>query len=239
MAGEPESLDVAEPLARRRRRHDFDRLIMLSDGVFAIAITLLAFDVRTPDAPRARFRRPLGRALTPQLDAFALGFVVISAFWLAQKRFMAATARVDPPLTVLNLAMLALVALVPAATRIAHGHAFGPKAMLLYAGLVVSIGLVLAVCWGYAALVANLVSPEVPRAVRWWLLMLIIVTPPLFLALIQLIPSPPVGAVPFALAALFMVGWPMRLWVARHLTPKGPPGEAGSEDIPTAPLARG
>jgi len=41
MAGEPESLHVHEALQARVERHDYDRLLMLSDGVFAIAITLL------------------------------------------------------------------------------------------------------------------------------------------------------------------------------------------------------
>ena len=49
MVGEPESLHVKEPLMARIERHDYDRLLMLSDGVFAIAITLLALDLRLPD----------------------------------------------------------------------------------------------------------------------------------------------------------------------------------------------
>ena len=40
MVGEPESLFSDEPLRVRVERHNFDRLLMLSDGVFAIAITL-------------------------------------------------------------------------------------------------------------------------------------------------------------------------------------------------------
>lgn len=221
MTGEPESLDVTEPLARREQRHALDRVIMLSDGVFAIAITLLAFDVRTPSVPHEDFQS-LWRALAPQLDAFALGFVAISAFWLAHKRFMATILRVDPPLTVINLIMLALVALLPAATRVAHGHDFNQAAMLIYAGLVVAIGLTLSLTWGYAALVGDLVSPEMPRPVRWWVLALMVVTPPFFLALIMLIPAPPLGVVPLALCVLFMIGWPMRLWVVRRLTPRAP-----------------
>jgi hypothetical protein len=43
---EPESLATAEGLDEHVRRHSYDRLLMLSDGIFAIATTLAALDVR-------------------------------------------------------------------------------------------------------------------------------------------------------------------------------------------------
>ena len=54
MTGEPESLETIEPLAARRARHDFDRLIMLSDGVFAIAIGISSSG--SPASPWAKRR---------------------------------------------------------------------------------------------------------------------------------------------------------------------------------------
>ena len=45
---EPESLATIEGLDEHVRRHSYDRLIMLSDGIFAIATTLAALDVRIP-----------------------------------------------------------------------------------------------------------------------------------------------------------------------------------------------
>jgi uncharacterized membrane protein len=216
MVGEPESLDVEESLERRRHRHGFDRLVMLSDGVFAIAITLLAFDVRGPAHWDGRFAN-LWTDLTPQLDAYALSFLVISVYWLAHRRFMAMVLTVDAPVAVLNLLMLALVALLPAATRLAH--AGQQAAMLVYGALVMAIGAALGMSWGYAALIADLVSPEVPRPVRWFLMFLMIFTPPFFLLLVMAIPAPRSGVVPLCLGVLFLVGWPMRLWVVRRLSP--------------------
>jgi len=215
MAGEPETLDTDESLERRRHRHWFDRLIMLSDGVFAIAITLLAFDLH---GPKSWTSLPdIWRTLAPQLDAYALSFVVISVYWLAHRRFFAMIVTVDAPVTVLNLVMLGLVALVPAATTSVHGHGPLTPAMIVYGTLVVLIGLSIAATWGYAALIAGLVTPEVTPAVRWFLLALMVVTPPLFLLLIAGVKDPPPGAVPGMLIALFLIGWRMRMWALHRL----------------------
>jgi uncharacterized membrane protein len=216
MAGEPESLDTEESLQRRRHRHAFDRLIMLSDGVFAIAITLLAFYIRVPPLGDGRLAT-LWAGLAPQLDAYALSFVVISIYWLAHKRFLAMIVTVDPPVTILNLAMLALVALLPAATNLAH--AAGPQGvhMIVYGGLVIAIGVSLAALWGYAAMVPGLVSPEVTMAERGYLFVLILVTPPFFLTLTSLLRHPAPGVIPAILLALFLIGWRMRRWALGRL----------------------
>jgi uncharacterized membrane protein len=220
MAGEPETLDRDEPLEWRRHRHWFDRVIMLSDGVFAIAITLLAFDLHGPKAWTSV--ADIWGVLAPQLDAFALSFVVISVYWLAHRRFFAMIVTVDAPVTVLNLLTLGLVSLVPAATAIVHGHGPLTPAMMIYGALVALIGLSIAATWGYAALVAGLVAREVTPSERWFLLALMVVTPPLFLVLVAALQHPPPGAVPLVLTALFLIGWRMRLWVLRRLPGRAP-----------------
>jgi uncharacterized membrane protein len=222
MAGEPESLDIDEPLERRRHRHWFDRLIMLSDGVFAIAITLLAFNLHGP----ANWKTvgDIWASLGPQLDAYSLSFVVISVYWLAHRRFFAMIVTVDAPVTVLNLVMLALVALVPAATEFVHGAGPLQPAMLIYSALVVAIGASVALIWGYAALVADLVDRTVSTLARWFLLVLMLTTPPLFLLLVSVLHNPPGGVVPAALVLLFLIGWRMRMWMLGRaaLRPKAP-----------------
>jgi uncharacterized membrane protein len=216
MAGEPESLDSDESLERRRHRHWFDRLIMLSDGVFAIAITLLAFNIKLPDNPDAPLA-DLWAALVPQIDAYALSFVVISVYWLAHRRFLAMITTADAPVTILNLVTLGLVGLLPAATQLTHLR--GPRGphMLIYSALVIAIGVSLAALWGYAALIADLVSPEVPRRQRWFHFGLMLITPPLFLGLTSLLGEVGPGLVPLSLMALFLIGWRMRLWSLKRL----------------------
>jgi len=214
--GELESLETDEPLKARRHRHWYDRLMMLTDGVFAIAITFLTIDITNP-AGWAGDWPGLWAHLAPQLDAYVMSFIVVSIYWLAHRRFMATILTVDAPVTVLTLLVLGLIALVPPATRLISVNFMFPNARVVYAALVVGIGASLAALWGYAALIADVVSHEVSRRVRWFLLALMVFTPPFFLLLTLAVPSPPPLAIPLLLTGLFLVGWPLRLWAVRRL----------------------
>ena len=198
----------------QQQKHWHDRLMLLCDGVFAIAITLLAIDIRAPAGWGGDWA---GLGLGRQLDAYAMSFLVISIYWLAHRRFMAMIRIVDAPITVLTLIMLGLVALLPAATRLISSYSVHPLSQLVYGALVMAIGLAVGLLWGYAALIAKLVSRAVSVRQRWYMLALIVLTPPFFLGLTFAIPRPAPGEVPLFLAALFLIGWRMRLWVLRRL----------------------
>ena len=117
MAGEPESLSTDEPLLERIHRHDFDRLIMLSDGVFAIAITLLALDMKLPEQWDGSFGGLLygaGRSLVGYIFAFLL----VGAFWMAHRRMFAKFVRVDRISTLMNVLVLGLIGLAPFVARL-------------------------------------------------------------------------------------------------------------------------
>ena len=217
MTGEPETLATTEPLAERRARHNFDRLIMLSDGVFAIAITLLALDVRVPPGAVAHFAS-LWAALEPVLSAYCLSFLVISVYWLLHRRFMSVILRVDAIATMLNLLILGLISLLPAGTLLASaGNGMSPG-LGLYAGLVIAIGASVASFWGYAGLIGNLVSPEIGPRMRWIGFLGVLVSAPLFLG-VTIGGHVPPGVVPAVLFGLFCVGW----LVLQRLTREPPP----------------
>lgn len=236
MAGEPESLDTDEPLERRRRRHWFDRVIMLSDGVFAISMTLLALEMHGPATWTTA--ADIWRALAPQLDTYALSFLVIGVYWLAHRRFFAMILDADPPITVLNLIFLALVGLLPMVTHLVHGGGPIMPAMEVYSAFVVAIGVALAALWGYAAFLAGKVAPEVRTPARILVFLLMLFTPSFFLFLVSGLRNPPPGMVPFILAALFLVGWPMRLWMLRRLD-RTASGTAPASSPVTGPAGAG
>jgi len=205
---------LEEGLDAHQQKHWYDRLMLLCDGVFAIAITLLAADIRAPVGWTGDWA---GLRLPGQLDAYAMSFLVISIYWLAHRRFMAAIRIVDAPITVFTLIILGLVALLPAATRLINTYYNHPLSQLVYGALVVAIGISVGLLWGYAALIAKVVSPEVGVGQRWFMLALIVLTPPFFLGLTFAIPRPAPGEIPLFLAAMFLIGWRMRLGVLRRL----------------------
>jgi uncharacterized membrane protein len=107
--------DAAVTLTDRRYGRDtlqFGRVANLSDGVFAIALTLLVLSLDRPAVPADGLARALVGQL-PQLAVVALGFLLIANVWWYHHRFMGVLRVVEPGLITINLAMLGAVALAP------------------------------------------------------------------------------------------------------------------------------
>ena len=94
------------------QRH-FDRLVMLADGVFAIALTLSAVELR----PEAKPHQSLLEVWGLPLLVYFFSFYLIAGVWYQHRRAMAQLRRIDAPLTVLTMLLLSLVALVPVLIR--------------------------------------------------------------------------------------------------------------------------
>src|SRR5918996_6405566 len=96
------------------RRRVSNRIIGFSDGVFAIAITLLVLTINVPSnlTSSEDVSGFLWQAL-PQLVAYAAAFMVIGTFWLRHHRMLMLCRAVDGRMLVLNLVFLAFVSLLP------------------------------------------------------------------------------------------------------------------------------
>lgn len=161
---EIETLTVDEPLDERIERHNFDRLLMLSDGVFAIAITLLALELRPPEHWRGGVDE-LVAAMWRPLFAYSAGFLIIGGFWIVHRRIFAKLRRVDAIATILALLLLFLVAAVPAVAMLIAEH--GPThSMVVYLMMVAAISVAQFALWSYAALIADLADPSLDRTAR-------------------------------------------------------------------------
>jgi uncharacterized membrane protein len=92
------------------------RLEAFSDGVFAVAITLLAFDIHLPSLAADVTNEALYHALlalAPKLYSYVVSFVLVGMFWVAHHNIFAIIGRTDRLLQWLNLFVLLWVCLLP------------------------------------------------------------------------------------------------------------------------------
>ena len=132
------------------------RLILFSDAVFAIAITLLAIEIHPPEHWRGV--ADLFAQMQTKLMAYTFSFVVIGIYWISHRRTFSRLRKASGTLDVLNLLMLGLVALLPLATELLW-EVGAASAVMVYVGLVSAIGLAHAVAWAYAAFPGKLTEP--------------------------------------------------------------------------------
>ncbi|MFF1392630.1 TMEM175 family protein [Streptomyces sp. NPDC058287] len=116
------------------------RFLALSDGVFAIAMTLLALDITLPAGlDPAGFERALGDVV-PNLWSYAISFLVIAAFWRGHHEMFRYTREVDGTVIRLGLLGLGLIALMPFPTTLLAEYGDQPQAVAVYSGAVAAMG---------------------------------------------------------------------------------------------------
>ncbi|MGW2958666.1 TMEM175 family protein [Streptomyces sp. NPDC001220] len=135
------------PLAFRRREVSVapERLAMLGDAVFAIAITLLALDITVPEGLHDSEVAHAVRELFPAIGAYLLSFAVIGVLWLTQHALFTRIADVDRSLLYLYFALLAVVAALPFPTKLLSQYGETTTATACYSGAIaLSLGLLCA-----------------------------------------------------------------------------------------------
>ncbi|MGA5564434.1 TMEM175 family protein [Streptomyces platensis] len=116
------------------------RLLALADGVFAIAMTLLALGIAVPDGlDSAGFAQAL-RDVMPKVWAYVLSLVVIAAFWRGHYETFRYVRDVDGTIIKLVLLGLGLIALMPFPTTLLAEYGDEPQSVAVYSGAVAVIG---------------------------------------------------------------------------------------------------
>lgn len=110
------------------------RLEALSDGVYAVSLTLLVLELRLPplaEASDAALNAALV-ALLPKALVWMLSFWVGALFWLAQSRVLRQCRQLDRPALLTELGQLALIALLPFSSALVGEHGDRVSAALIY-----------------------------------------------------------------------------------------------------------
>ena len=151
---------------------NLDRIVNLSDGVFAIAITLLVLDIRVPEIPERTVATELPGelfALWPRYLGYLLSFGGISMFWVVHHSIFRGMRSYDRGLVWLNFLFLMFVAFVPFPTSLLGEYGNHQLPVAVYAGTLAIGRLVLTAMYWYA-IGRNHLADEDPARVRFFLI---------------------------------------------------------------------
>ena len=203
---------LGEIVRRGHPRHrdewgiEFARIVAFSDGVFAIAITLLVLQINVPQS------LPPGETLLDELWvqradilAYAISFAVLGKLWLLHHRFFSAIERFDGTLMGLNLLYLAFIAVIPFTSELLGDYDRDSTAVIAYAVSMLGVSITFQAQLRYAAR-NELVRPELREVQRRYALPTNLAVTAVFLVSIPVALVSPLVATLMWPAVLFFAG---------------------------------
>jgi len=157
-----------------------ERLAALSDGIFAVVMTLLVLDLHVPVSEAIHIAQPLWVSgaiqservlwdtlvqLAPRLLTYFMSFLTLGMFWVGQQTQLNQFARSDRNLTWIQLAFLLAVSLMPFSTALLAEYITYRLALVVYWLNLLLLGVVLFGSWRYAEH-SGLMNDETTLAMR-------------------------------------------------------------------------
>lgn len=136
-----------------------ERMNAFSDGVFSIAITLLAFSLQVPASAPAGLLQKLP-ALLPEAIGYGVSFFILGVYWVGHHNMMLHIKRHDRWLLWLNILFLMFVAAVPFVAQLEVRYPTDRIAVIAYALVLIGAGLALNLMWRYATHASRLTPPD-------------------------------------------------------------------------------
>ena len=151
--GERPRLSYAIPIAR---------IETLTDGVFAIAMTLLVLRVGVDSGLDSGELRHALREQWPRYVSYILSFLVLGVYWMAHQGQLGYIQRADRTFAWITLVFLGFVAFVPFTAGILGEYRDEQMAIVLYGGNLIAIGILLLTLYWYATRIGDLTDEVTP-----------------------------------------------------------------------------
>lgn len=152
------------------------RFEAFSDGVFAIAITLLIIEVKAPDLSHATPSEAVEKLIHiwPHLLGYVTSFLVIGVIWLNHHAMFHFLKRVDRTVLILNLFLLMCVAFIPFPTSLIGSYGHLQPVVIFYGLSLTLLGVVYNTLWfyvvrQYVSIEGLMHQKEIQIASRWTL----------------------------------------------------------------------
>ncbi len=132
---------------------ELGRVSALSDGIFAIAMTLLILDIHAPESADIHSEGELAAALVtlaPTAATWLMSVMTLGIFWLGQQTQLSQLASMNRNLSWLHFVFLAVITALPFSTRVLAGFFDYRLAFLVYYVNILLAGASLYVAWRYA-----------------------------------------------------------------------------------------
>jgi uncharacterized membrane protein len=150
-----------------------NRIEALSDGIFAIVMTLLILELHVPNLPTAAANVEVTAALIalwPKFVSYLVAFVSLGVFWIAHHMMYHAIRRADRTLLWLNIAFFMCVSLLPFSTSVLNAFPRALIAPFLFGANLSLVGWLLFFQWTYVGsqpgMLAPFVTPEYRASVK-------------------------------------------------------------------------
>jgi len=136
-----------------------------SDGVFAVAITLLVFNVVLPESLQGSSVGEALFALGPKMVTYVASFTLVGIFWAAHHVMFRYIERVDRFFLWANIALLMFISAVPFAASVLGRYPTDVAAIAFYDVTLLLVSLCYAMVWFYARYGGKLLVPNIPRRI--------------------------------------------------------------------------
>jgi len=147
------------------------RIVALTDGVFAIVMTLLVLEISIPEIAQSALHTELPSRLLelwPKLLSYAISFTILGLFWYLHHITFHYIKRSDIGLIWLNILFLMFIALLPFSTALFGSYGTEQIALVVYAINIILVTIMRFIIWIYATRKYRLVDTNIsPSLLKW------------------------------------------------------------------------
>ena len=140
----------------------------LTDGIFAVAMTLLVIELKLPEHSTIHSADAFAQALAdlmPKIIAWVISFFVLAFFWFGHHRSFSYVCRADGKLVALNIVQLAFVSLMPFSSAMAGEHGRELASQIVYSLNMAAIAVLALLTWRYIHRHADASLMAIPEAI--------------------------------------------------------------------------
>ena len=164
---EGDELAAGSGLTRDERRRDPSRVLALTDGVYAIIITLLVLDIHVPTLEA---HETLGTAISevrPSFISFTIAFIVAAMQWVGHRDLFTLIRDTDRGIVWLSLLTLFTACLLPFGSALLSRYHQDPLALRMFGLILIATSLSRTIIWVYATRRPSVVHDPIDRPSYW------------------------------------------------------------------------